>query len=147
VTRSDLERALIDLAPPRVQASCKRFRRRGSNDPFAWGAVAAITCAPGIGNIEQYATFFFPDNRDLDAYLDDRIAGIRDNGGRGNCLSGDQETPWAHGRLFCWISRTGTKKAHIRWTDERTGVLGLLDADDRDQVALEYWWWEEVGDQ
>ncbi len=38
--------------------------------------------------------------------------------------------------MFCWISRTGTKKAHIRWTDERLGILGLLDADDRDLEGL-----------
>lgn len=147
VTRADLERALMDLAPLGVQTSCKRFRRHGSNDPFAWGAVAAITCAPRIANIEQFAAFAFPVQRDLNAYFDDRIAGIRDNGGRSSCLSGYQEDVWAHGRMFCWISRTGTKKAHIRWTDERIGLLGLLDADDRDLMALELWWWDEVGDR
>jgi hypothetical protein len=145
--RADIERLLIDVAPTGVQDTCKRFRdRSGDHDPFSWGAFAAITCAPRAGNVEQFAMFAFPDQRDLDAYFDDRIGGIRDNGGRGSCLSGYQEDTWAHGRMFCWISRTGTKKAHIRWTDERAGILGLLDADDRDLAGLKLWWWGQVAD-
>ncbi len=44
-----------------------------------------------MGNIEQFAMFAFPDQRDLDAYFDEQIGGIRENGGRGSCLSGYQE--------------------------------------------------------
>lgn len=145
VRRSDVERLLIDVAPLGVQRTCKRFRdQSGDHDPFSWGAFAAVTCAPRIQNIEQFAMFVFPEQRELDAYFDDRIGGIRDNGGRASCLSGYQEDTWAHGRMFCWISRTGTRKAHIRWTDERAGILGLLDADDRDLAGLELWWWDQV---
>jgi hypothetical protein len=147
LTRAQVERALIGLAPDVVRWSCKRWRQRTTDDPFSFGGLAAIDCEPGIDGIEEYATYFFPEPADLADYFDWRIDGIRAKRGRGSCLDGHQVTDWTYGRMVCWISRTGTKKAHIRWTDERTSTLGILDADDRDLVALELWWWEQVGSE
>lgn len=103
--------------------------------------MAGMSCDVRSDGVEEYATFQFLDPDDLDGYYAGRLAGISmgyDAGGY--CPSDRSEEGWEHGRVVCWVSRTGTRLAHIRWTDDRTGTYGLLDASNRDLENLYGWW-------
>jgi len=57
------------------------------------------------------------------------------------CFDGTRGwTTWAHGTIACWVSRRGTMKAHLRWTDDRYGIYGILDGTAQDVVSLYDWW-------
>jgi hypothetical protein len=44
---------------------------------------------------------------------------------------------WASGGIVCYVE-DGIAK--IRWTDERSGLYGVVDATDRNLAALYAWW-------
>jgi hypothetical protein len=44
---------------------------------------------------------------------------------------------WGSGSIVCYVE-DGIAK--IRWTDERSGLYGIVDATDRNLAALHAWW-------
>ncbi|MEX1345694.1 MAG: hypothetical protein AB1Z63_13605, partial [Candidatus Limnocylindrales bacterium] len=47
---------------------CTRFSEEGANDPFTFGAIAAIECDRPAGGVRQLALFRFPDAASMDDY-------------------------------------------------------------------------------
>ena len=144
-SRSYREQQLKAAAPGSIRSLCDPFRSHvAGNDPFAAGAVAATSCDGIGGGVQEYAAFQFLDGRKLAGYYLDRIDGAGVSPDSGSCPSDHVETAWAYGRVACWVSRTGSKLAHVRWTDERTDVYGVLDASGRDLRSLYRWWLANV---
>ncbi|MFN8620612.1 MAG: neutral zinc metallopeptidase [Chloroflexota bacterium] len=136
------ERLLIGIAPADIQRKCRAFREHGQFDPFEAGAVAAIDCAVKAGGIDHFAYFLFPDQQDLDAYFDWRLRGVDIPQGVEGCWNGERgESTWAHGRIACWVTTKGSPKvAHLRWTDDRAGLMGVLNGTTKDITTLMDWW-------
>jgi len=113
--------------------SCRRFTERGENDPFEFGALAAIWCPDPMPRVTQVALFRFDGEASMDAYWDWRVANMRPRPSRrmGACADGRQGIDdWAHGELACYISKSDGR-AKLRWTDERTHTYGVIDASDK----------------
>ncbi len=106
-----------------------------------------MSCDVLSDGVAEYATFQFLVGDDLASYYLGRIDGVGLTFDEGACFAGRAEESWARGRVACWVSRTGSKLAHVRWTDDRIGVYGVLDASDRDLLSLYLWWLDNVGNQ
>jgi hypothetical protein len=72
------------------------------------------------------------------ARVDDSGARVRPEPGA--CQQGRPGVrKWEHGRLACWRA-PGRSKAVLHWTDDRTGLYGLIRADaGANQRLLELW--------
>jgi len=130
--------------PRGVGGDCKAYRDRGEFDPFDAGATAAVSCDFGAGSLAEVALFKFPDEQKLSEYyrqrttdvglesydLDDSYCTTFD---RGDFAAGS-------GRVACWISQSGTRRAHVRWTDPRNLVYGVADARNDDLASIYDWW-------
>jgi hypothetical protein len=117
---------------------CRAFTDRGGNDPFDFGATAAIHCAKPVRDVRQVASFRFPDGDAMAGYWAWRVDQVeptlrpRD----GACADGRRGLArWEHGALVCYVSGQ-PKVARLRWIDERSGTYGVIDATDRDIRGL-----------
>ncbi|MFV2064472.1 MAG: zinc ribbon domain-containing protein [Chloroflexota bacterium] len=134
--------AEADLLARAFFLECTRWRQE--DQPFAFGAQAAIRCVnPGSG-VGQLAMFTFPTQGELNAYWIEKMdsIGLPLTETSLACVDSAASAPvWGPGDLACY-SRGG--EAQIRWTDDRTGMYALLDATDGDIDAL-YRWWRSKG--
>ena len=134
--------ALEDLLASVPEGDCTPFTEQGDNDPFSYGARAAIQCPKPARGIQQLALFRFPDIESMTEYWDWRVGQIepapawRD----GACADGRRgESAWEHGELVCYVSGS-PRQAKLRWIDERTDTYGVLDASDRNIARLHAAW-------
>ncbi len=135
-------RALEDLLAAVPYSGCTPFTEHGANDPFSRGARAAIHCATPTRGVRQAALFRFPDVEPMADYWRWRVKRIEPNppAREGACADGRRGlTTWAHGQLVCYVAQP-SKEAKLRWTDERTGTYGVLDASSRDIAQLHAVW-------
>ncbi len=139
-TQRDLEASL-----PR-HLVCEPYRRSAvANDPFSYGAGAAINCgrisSEGFPRVAYMTLFRFPDPSSMADYWSFRTDQNPDMPSRsGACRDGDDGYgTWAHGEYFCYVSRAGGH-ALLRWTDERTDTYGVLDATDAELRPLYRAW-------
>jgi hypothetical protein len=142
VRRRDLERLLLDRMS---FGSCRPWRQQGQDqDPFSFGARAAVQCDDPAFGIKQTAMFIFPDGQSMDQYWRWRVNRIEPEPPRrrGACSSGDRGIRrWSHGELVCYVDRANSpRRAKIRWTDERTNTYGILDGESRSIAELYDWW-------
>lgn len=135
--------ALDDLGESlRSVYGCSRFAEQGANDPFSYGAIAAIGCDRPAGGVRQLALFRFPDSASMDEYWAWRVGQIepappvRPNA----CANGAPGTrTWDGGAVVCYISPVDGR-AKLRWTDERTATYGVIDGRNDDlQRLFERW--------
>ena len=125
-------------------SGCVPFTEQGDNDPFSFGAQAAIQCPDPAPTVRQLALFSFPDADSMAAYWDWRVDQIepRPKPRDLSCSSGSGGVAsWAHGEVACYVSKA-SGEAKLRWTDERTDTYGIIDASDRDLRALYGAWME-----
>ena len=142
-THRDLEASL-----PRPVA-CEPYRRSAvANDPFSYGARAAINCgrtgSEGFPTVAYMTLFRFPDASSMREYWSFRTDQNPDMpSSSGACNDGnDGYGAWAHGEYFCYVSQAGGH-ALLRWTDERTDTYGVIDAKNAKLRPL-YRAWEEL---
>jgi hypothetical protein len=126
--------ALEDLMAGAPVDDCRAFTEQGHNDPFSYGALAAIHCESPTRGLRQLAFFRFPDDDSMAEYWAWRVDQVepppasRD----GACADGRRgRARWDHGDLVCYVAR-GSKEAKLRWTDERSDTYGVIDSTDRD---------------
>ncbi len=139
---SEAYAALEDLLASVTNTGCTAFTEQGRNDPFSYGAFAAIQCDEPARRVRQLALFRFPDTSSMAEYWEWRIAQIEPSPAvrDGACADGRRgRTRWAHGDLVCYVSPS-SPEAKLRWTDERTDTYGVLDARDRDIAGLHDTW-------
>jgi hypothetical protein len=123
-------------------ASCRPFRARGAFDPFEFGATAAVQCDRPVSGIRQVAVFAFPDSASLDDYWSQRIDPLGTSIKRSDQACHEDEASrarWDHGWVMCYVSPS-SRKAKVRWTDERTNTYWLADTNHRDLARLAVWW-------
>jgi hypothetical protein len=100
--------------------------------------------------VAEVALFSFPNESSLNRYYGERVDGITDMESYESlddwyCGHSDRgDYTWTGGRIACWVSTTGSKTAHIRWTDERQHVYGIIDASNRDLTGIYEWWAQNV---
>jgi len=137
----------LEASLPRPLA-CEAYGQSAvANDPFSYGAEAAINCgrtsSEGFPQVAYMTLFRFPDGSTMGDYwafradqnpgMSSRVGACRDgNKGYGS---------WAHGEYFCYVSKTGGH-ALLRWTDERTNTYGVLDANNARLKPLYRAWTE-----
>lgn len=133
-----------ELAQRASAFSCERWRQE--DEPFQFGAIGAIWCDQPAPAVRQLALFLFPDPAEMEAFWPIRVAAIDPPVSESEtaCQAGEQgSTSWGFGGIACYVQRGVAK---IRWTDERSGIYGVIDASDRDLEAL-YTWWRRNGRQ
>jgi hypothetical protein len=138
------EGAYDELVGSLTIGGCQPFVERSDDDPFSFGALAAIHCHEPAAAVRQLALFGFPDADSIGAYWERRIARVEPGLKRREraCAGGSRGVaPWAHGEVACYVSKT-SGEAKLRWTDERTHTYGVIDASDRDTRALYGAWME-----
>jgi hypothetical protein len=89
--------------------------------------------------VDQLAIYTFLDARDLEGYWADRLERIVPPPPETDraCTGGYAGTwSWPSGQIACYMDDT----AQIRWTDDRSGMYGVLDATDNDLATLYDWW-------
>lgn len=149
-SRGEVEEVLR-RAGAQVGLRCKRYRAHAKNDPFAYGATGATLCDEDSDaslegeHVFQYALFRFLDGSSMADYWGYRLGEFPANlTWRFDACSGGTRgiTTWTHGDVACYVSKSsaGTKRARIRWTDERTNTYGVLDATDTKLARLVRWW-------
>jgi hypothetical protein len=131
-----------DLLARAFFLECTRWRQQ--DQPFVFGAEAAIRCVNPDSRVRQLALFTFPTQRKLDDYWIEKMdsIGLPPAEASSACeATGGGGRIWDAGEIACYV-RGG--RARIRWTDERTGMYALLDAADGDMETL-YGWWRSKG--
>jgi len=131
--------ALEDLLASVTFSGCAPFTQQGDHDPFSYGAQAAVQCDKPARGVRQLALFRFSDADSMAEYWEWRVGQIEPTPAarEGACADGRKgQTTWEHGDLVCYVS----KEAKLRWTDERTGTYGVLDATDRNIARLHAVW-------
>lgn len=86
------------------------------------------------------AIYTFPKPADLDAYWLDRVGRIKPTPDETEdaCANGaGGRKRWTNGEIACYV-QDGIAK--IRWTDERSGMYGVVDATNADLQRLVRWW-------
>ena len=107
----------LEASLPRALA-CEPYRRSAvANDPFAYGARAAINCgrldSKGFPRVAYMTLFRFPDASSMDDYWSFRADQNPDMPSRsGACRDGkDGYGTWAHGKYFCYVSQDRRPRA------------------------------------
>lgn len=121
---------------------CGVFDERGANDPFEFGALAAIRCERPAGGVRQAALFAFADQASLDEYWSWRIGRIDPVPAERAeaCADGDPGLGrWEHGDVVCYVSMD-SGEARLRFTDERTQFYGVIDGRSDDIERLHARW-------
>jgi hypothetical protein len=140
VPRWQLESRLLEKAPT---GKCESFTGQGSFDPFAFGALAAISCDDPEASVKELALYQFADKETLTTYFTYRTGEVRERlPERTDACTGGQPgvRSWTYGRVACWVATTGSRTARVRWTDERDDTSGILDGSSADLRQLLRWW-------
>jgi|GEM_PF-5768541 len=130
--------ALEDLMASAPVDDCRAFTEQGHNDPFSYGARAAIQCDRPTRDLRQLALFRFPDDDSMAEYWSWRVDQVEPPPAsrEGACADGRRgQARWEHGDLVCYASGQ-PKVAKLRWTDERSDTYGVIDSTDRDLASL-----------
>lgn len=132
--------------PAEFRETCKPFRAHKANDPFAAGARVAVSCDILGNGIAEYALFKFADTSDLEVYFTERMKGVNvplSDAWMDRCTWESRGSyQWDQGRIACWVSqRDDPNTAHVRWTDEKNRIYGIIDATNEDIPNAYDWWW------
>lgn len=135
------------LTPP-SGLTCQTYETSEvANDPFAFGAIGAISCpkteSEGFPGIDYLTLFRFPHATTMAEYWAHRREQNPRMSRRSNaCADGKKgSASWQYGDYFCYLSRSGSH-ALLRWTDERTNTYGVLDANNARLAPLHRAWLE-----
>jgi hypothetical protein len=103
--------------------------------------MGAIFCATPGPRVRHVAIYSFPSPTHLAGFWPRRLRDIPNlpaEWGEDACVNGDPAVgTWAEGDIVCYIDRGVAK---IRWTDDRSGLYGVVDGTSRDLSALFAWW-------
>ncbi len=143
--------ASTSLSPP-AGLTCQDYvTSEVANDPFAFGAAAAVSCpgteSEGFPRVDYLTLFRFPDGPTMGEYWEFRSDQNPKLPKRAEaCADGNKgSAEWAHGDYFCYVSKSGGH-ALLRWTDDRTNTYGVLDATDSSIAPLFRSWTRLRGD-
>ena len=151
-SRRELER---ELGASIAGATWEPYRRSPAGaryDPFEAGAVAAVIFdaleQESHPSIDYVALFRFRHDVELDHYWSWRTYDVSGKAPMRTlpCADGRPgRDVWLHGEYLCYVSDPGT--AQLRWTDQRTGTYGVLNAvaGRKDLARLHRQWEEFVG--
>lgn len=128
---------------------CSAVEDRDQQEPLAYGATAAVRCKAPSPGISQLTLFQFPDAISMARYWRDHQGDLPQTvrAGAKACRNGRRGiSTWAdgtrHGIVACDMTRSarGTRTMQVRWTDESSLVLGVIDSDSTNLRPLFRWW-------
>jgi|GEM_PF-4616187 len=136
LSRRATEKELLERAS---FLTCERWRE-SSDQPLQSGARGAIWCGDPGPRVRQLAIYTFPNAADLATFWPERLSRIEPEPPETEraCEAGVVGSrTWPNGEIACYVQNRGAK---IRWTDDRSGMYGVVDATDADLEALYDWW-------
>lgn len=140
--RSVIEQSLAERMP---SLDCEPWRE--VDEPFMFGATAAVRCPAPVEGATQLALFAFPDVATLERFwqwrLDALDLPLEQTGA--TCADGvpGAET-WSLGSVACYRGGEVRDIAKIRWTLVPDGAYGVLDGIDSDVASLHHSWQQLV---
>lgn len=102
--------------------------------------MGAVRCPRPAQRVSQMALYSFPSPGHLATFWPLRLADIDALPPEADdaCTDGKPGVgTWASGDIVCYVE---DGRAKIRWTDRRSGLYALIDANDRNLRNLHSWW-------